>query len=344
MSRPKRILIVGGGPSGAHLGKLLAAAGKDVLLLADEDKSKLFYETLSSRAILGHTVPAVRGCAGSISFWEGNSQAERPGFCSPWGNDFFVARPGFEQELRKQATTAGAREQAGRVISVLGRDRHWEVQAASGEVYRGSILIDAAGRNSGIGRYVGTARHHRDRLIAVPFHLVRSEWDPKYLHHVTIAPDENGWWYIGPAPENQVFAVYYTDADLLRGMKLSDLKVTWQNLRGRVGLLGLELAASERALPATTAIVSKFTEDRWYAIGDAVATFDPLSSFGLTFAIQSAELVAGCILGTATAATYKARVSAWVLEYVVARREAYRRQTRWSTNPFWQRRASRQAA
>jgi flavin-dependent dehydrogenase len=338
------ILIVGGGPSGAYLGKLLATAGRDVVLLSGKNPSKPFYETVASRAISDHSLPALMRCAGAVSFWDGDFPADRPGVCSPWGNDFFVERPKFEQELRKQAIAAGARELAERVTSAaLGRDRDWEIRGWTGKIYRSSILIDATGRNSSIGRYLGASRQHRDRLIAVPFRLAYSESNLKTFYHTTVVPDENGWWYIGPAPGNQVFAVYYTDTDLLRSMKLSDLKGLWSRLCGRLNLIDLELGACERSLPAMTAIISQFNGDGWYGVGDAVATFDPLSSFGLTFALQSAELVAQCILGAATPATYRARVMALMLEYVITRQETYRRQTRWPANPFWLRRAGQRA-
>ena len=81
----------------------------------------------------------------------------------------------------------------------------------------------------------------------------------------------------------------------------------------------------------------------WIAAGDAAASFDPLSSLGIGYAmlsgIQAARAVDHRLNGDEDlAAAYEGDVARHMAGYLAQRRELYRLEQRWPERPFWSRR------
>ncbi|MFL5801049.1 MAG: NAD(P)/FAD-dependent oxidoreductase, partial [Roseiflexaceae bacterium] len=81
----------------------------------------------------------------------------------------------------------------------------------------------------------------------------------------------------------------------------------------------------------------------WLAVGDAAATFDPLSSQGIFKALRSGILAAYAI-GDYFNGVHAGleRYEAWIARefeaYLDTRRDYYGRERRWADSPFWRRR------
>ena len=76
----------------------------------------------------------------------------------------------------------------------------------------------------------------------------------------------------------------------------------------------------------------------FFSVGDASLSFDPLSSGGLTFALESGEKCAAALLGQTDRADYFDWVRNSYEQYGRERAYFYRRETRWRAAPFWERR------
>ena len=99
----------------------------------------------------------------------------------------------------------------------------------------------------------------------------------------------------------------------------------------------------ERVMPAYSALSWPAGGRDWLTVGDAAASFDPLSSQGLLFSLQSGArgaLAAKAALdGNCDAiAEYSAIVGAVFSKYLEERTDQYAAERRWETSSFWARR------
>jgi len=83
--------------------------------------------------------------------------------------------------------------------------------------------------------------------------------------------------------------------------------------------------------------------DDWIACGEAAASFDPLSSMGIGYAlasgIQAARIAAATLAGDGNAAAlYATDVRRHYDAYLTKRRAYYAIEQRWPESAFWKRR------
>jgi flavin-dependent dehydrogenase len=107
---------------------------------------------------------------------------------------------------------------------------------------------------------------------------------------------------------------------------------------------GFTLPKHIHARFAGGAITSPAAGRGWIAVGDAAAAFDPLSSAGLTHALDSAIDAAERIRHTLSGATtalddYVACTLDEYDAYLAARQQYYARERRWHDQPFWRARS-----
>ena len=95
---------------------------------------------------------------------------------------------------------------------------------------------------------------------------------------------------------------------------------------------------------AATHISDSTACDNFIAIGDAAASFDPVSSMGIGFAISSACHAARLIQTQLTENTptktdiYQQDILANFNNYMKIRSQFYQKETRWASADFWKRR------
>lgn len=223
---------------------------------------------------------------------------------------------------------------------------------------RARYLIDASGRNSALGRQLGSKTHRLDQLMGAGcfFHCPDQV---AAAQEQLIESTEYGWWYAARLPNQQYVATFFSDADLLSQLRLNQQQHWWQWLQQSQQLKQrLQHCQPLSMQPWLRNASSQYSESqqlqRYIAVGDAVCAFDPISSMGLGFAISSACHAARLVVAelqaepaavqpaSPTAPTgrqlYQQDILAHFAAYQQLRRHFYQSEPRWQQARFWQRR------
>jgi len=210
---------------------------------------------------------------------------------------------------------------------------------------RARWAIDASGRNGFLARRLTKVRVH-DRLLGVAavYHQPnRSPGDSFGLIEATPL----GLWYSAPLPSCRMIVVFMSDADLIRKHVLFsecswlDHVATSVHTKRRIARASLRLPLHTR--PAYSQVAELPVGDSWIATGDAAASFDPLTSMGIGYAllsgIESARVVHNALTGSGQLTQIFAQsVAEHFANYMQLRRSIYRMEQRWPEQPFWSRR------
>jgi flavin-dependent dehydrogenase len=161
---------------------------------------------------------------------------------------------------------------------------------------------------------------------------------------------ETGWWYAAGLPQRRVAVAFATDPDFVResGMAqaerwMSRLLAT-RHIAGRLD--GCRLRPGLVARMAPSGLSDPVRGERWLAVGDAAASYDPLSGEGIHKAmsngIDAAEAVALALRSDSEqAAAYATMVADRFNAYCRERDGFYSAESRWQDSPFWRRRKER---
>lgn len=304
------VLIVGAGPAGSALGRALARAGRDVLLVEARrhPRTKTCAEYASPRIVeelrrLGISAADWQKSAVALRGMEiiaGNDQfslryADRGGERTAWGLD----RPGFDALLAGWAAEAGATmaERAafqrplvadGRVIGAVVRDGDGTHQVHA------RWLVGADGARSRVARSLGVGRPmlvpRRLGLIArydaVPELNSHGEMHVGSGFYVGLAPVPNGQLNVGmalPLPRNG-------DARLPAEQR-------FESAIAALPAVAARLRGSRRLTPIHGAApighrVTRRAGDGWLLVGDAAGFIDPFTGEGIYRALRSSRLAA----------------------------------------------------
>lgn len=342
-SSSARVAIIGGGPAGAITALELAKAGISVALVDREADGKWK---------LGEGLPpAAKPILQQLGLWErflADGHLASYGNCSAWGSDELVDhsfvfhphgcgwhlnRSRFDQLLLNAAVEAGAK---------LVFDAEIETTAAD-------FVVDASGRSSWLARRRQARRITHDNLVgsAAVLKAGNDVADQDSLTMVEAVAD--GWWYAALLPDQNLVAVFLSDADLesTRTARTADgwlalLKQT-NHLRNRVARHAYEIELEPRLVSANSSRLDVMAGESWLAVGDAAAAFDPLSSQGIITAMESGVLAAQAIqawmAGQPEALnTYAQRMEQTFAAYLANRNFYYAQERRWPESKFWQRR------
>jgi flavin-dependent dehydrogenase len=203
------------------------------------------------------------------------------------GRGWHLDRGRFDSMLVDTAVAAGAlwsadtwvlgsaRSAEGWRLDLHTRGRAWSTSAR--------VVVDASGRPATFAR-ARTPRAHHDHLVGLS---LRFAADPEGLPgNVTLVESvPEGWWYSAPLPGGQAIVVFMTDADLVprpaasRPTELRRLLTAAPCTDAR--LRGCVPDGTVRVVAAGSATLARAAGDRWLAVGDAAAAYDPLSSQGI---------------------------------------------------------------
>jgi flavin-dependent dehydrogenase len=282
------ILVAGAGPAGATIARLLARNGRRVVLVDPGTRHVERLEIIAPaacRAIdalgiapLLDDVSIARRCPGIRRRW-GTTQTETEDFLRmPGGRGFVIDRRPFDEALRQAARGGGVKFIAGRVVGARRGAGAMVATVQSGsaasEIAAG-LLIDATGRPSVVARRMGARRLICERLIAER-QLVEtppvSEPNAPWLEVESDVSRPGQWSYevSGPNGRRECWAIYRPEQHAI--------------------------AHSRLRADASSALLSHAAGDGWIAIGDAAASFDPVTSQGLANALSTALVAAGAIL------------------------------------------------
>lgn len=354
--------VLGGGPAGSATALALNRLGHSAVVIERSD-----YETDR----IGETLPpAARKLLVDLGVWsQFIAEKHLPSFGvrSAWGhadlyeNDF-IFNPygaGWHVDRRRfDALLAREAEKAGVIVRRRARMRSLREQAGGGwefEVdsagqrrqFRANFLVDATGRAPAIACRRGARRFVLDHLIGVIGFFSPGPRSISSDSFTLLESIEEGWWYSALLPDGRAVAAYMTDADLYScGSRLT--AGFWQLQLDRAvhtsdRLRAFKLESTPQVIAANSRVLDRSAGGTWLAVGDAGCSFDPLSSQGISKALESGLRAAGAIRDR-LAGDQEAvpRHTLWVHEqfdnYMLMRRQFYRREMRWPRSTFWRRR------
>jgi flavin-dependent dehydrogenase len=349
------VILAGGGIAGSAAAAILATHGLRVLILgfAMPKKTNLG-ETLSPEAkpllqemglwtefISSRHLPSPGNC----SAWGSEDLHEQDFIFNPHGHAWRLDRAEFEKLLQNNAVKKGAQV----LPCLLTRNPvchrgTWQIEVG-GFHFESSWLMDASGRGSRLARLLGVRRQAYDSLVSIhTWSTTPNEMD--FDRRILIESQRDGWWYSALLPDGDRMVAFQTDGDCLPSKPDSHQAWFSERLKETRHLREL-LAANKCRLAGTTQVVSahsskleKVVGSGWIAVGDAAASFDPLSGQGLFNALLSAKKAVQTILhgGTADLHEYDLWWNSLWNRYLSERERFYAAENRWRDSTFWRKR------
>jgi flavin-dependent dehydrogenase len=349
------VVIAGGGPAGLCTALELRRWGHRVCVVErgsfeepriGEHLSARGVSLVASMGLGSHWDPSEHlPSPGMISVWGGAEPVDLPAFFRPEGAGVHIARPAFEQGLALALMERGGEVRTRSRLEAIRREGDvFAIEVHSlgkSEELFARFLVDATGRPAAIARRLGRKVVHRDRLIG----LCASSPGAHRVLEPMVEATPAGWWYSSSIPDGRAIAIYFTDADLREGETLSE---TWARALMETSLsrsrLGEEARAwRPRGIDAGTQSLGGPPALGCVAVGDAALALDPLSSSGLTRAIEGGKMAAlalhragGGDLGAL--ARYESELGSALREHQAGKARYYGLETRFLDEPFWQRR------
>ncbi|MCI0487628.1 MAG: NAD(P)/FAD-dependent oxidoreductase [Blastocatellia bacterium] len=362
------VAVIGGGPAGCATALALARSGLSVAIVerafspdtqAGETLPPGIRLTLEELGLWaefeaeGHT-PSV----GNRSVWGSSRPLDYDFIFSPYGSGWHVDWQRFDGMLTGAAERAGARLLTGMefVDSEFSSSGFWrlELLGPRGRAeLRARFVVDASGRSAAFAcRQPSIERYSIDRLIGVAGYLDANPRASSEERITLVEAAEDGWWYSAPLPCEKLAVIFMTDADLASARKAS-VAEGWlarirrtEYTRKRIEAGGYRLASLLRIVSADSSRLSDFAGNRWLAVGDAAASYDPLSaqgiSTGLSTGLGAARAIQKYLGGDPSALREYARhISEAFTSYLSDREAYYGLEGRWPTSQFWMRRHAR---
>lgn len=360
------IVIVGGGPAGAATALSLVRLGFDRLTVmcnqGDRVDPNAIGECLppAARAVLRQLGletlldgEAHRPCPGSWSLWG----RDRPGFndflLDPNGRGYHLDRSRFNAQLLEALAGAGVElMRPARLASVAPTPVGFGLSGTvNGQPFHREfpVLVDASGASAAAVRRLGVARNVYDDLIAVCGFVACSDAPD----HTLLEGDATGWWYGARLPGDRCLISYTSDWETVRDQAI-DTPSGFAEAFGRTRLLSRHLPYPnpeelDRLIkPAPVAILSgvagRVDQGAWLAVGDAACSFDPISSAGITKALNQGQRAANaidawCRTGQSDGLLdYQSAVFAEFSEHIKQRQQHYLAEYRYRGGEFWRRR------
>jgi flavin-dependent dehydrogenase len=360
------VLILGGGPAGTAAALSLRQTDPSLSVVLIERSQ---YDQIR----IGETLPpSVRPLLRQLNVWdpflaEGHLPAY--GTRSAWGSDrlqdnefiydpqgcgWHLDRRRFDALLAREAAQRGVTCYTGAKVAsrtAEGQEAPWRFRIESATEGAFSIaarfVVDATGRSAAFARARGARRIVLDRMVGL-FRFFALDPDTALEDTYTLVEaQEQGWWYSSLLPERQMVVAFFSDADLVRrsGVKTRE---RWLELASRTShtrhRLPRETAPGGPSLYAAQSCrLDRVAGDGWLAVGDAAATFDPLSSQGIVKALRSGILGSFAICDyfrgqNSGLEKYSNLVAQELEEYLATWMDFYGQEPRWEQEPFWQRR------
>jgi flavin-dependent dehydrogenase len=283
----------------------------------------------------------------------GTVAAQSPGIRSSWSTEvpitrsyggggegaaLNVDRAAFDRMLHDRAAAGGVAcfEGMPTVDAEREADGRWRVAVrtcAGSRALLAEMLVDATGRAAILsGRAGGRARRFGDLFAAAHWLEPSDEAAGTPAATLLIEACALGWWSLGRTPAGSRVATFYTSRSMMRSRGVPPGEWAAAALPGTLHVSG-ELArtsfvsGSARMLPCFPALSRKVAGERWIAVGEAAAAFDPICGHGVVYALESAfrayETVAGDGSFAAAASRYAETIGGWMDIHLARRAEVY---------------------
>ena len=284
------VIIVGAGPAGSTLARLLAEAGREVLLL---DKA---------------TFPRPKTCGGGITppakallppltgVWRGELRrltfryrgADSLTITSATPLTYLVDRPSFDAALLAGAELAGAQVRTGVTLKAATADEGGVNLETDLGLFRGHLAVGADGALGRFGPALGLGGSRPGLALEAEIPLARPQITGEGIIDYGFGSPGYGWLFPKEGLSSVGLGSY-----ALGGKHLKE------EFHSFLASLGLSLAASHslRGHPIPVAGTGgPLIRPRAAVIGDAAGLADPLSGEGIRYALLSAHFLAETIL------------------------------------------------
>jgi 2-polyprenyl-6-methoxyphenol hydroxylase-like FAD-dependent oxidoreductase len=355
------IVVAGGGPAGAATALALRRSGASVVLLnrSFQRRSYQVGETLPPHSCVtlqrlgvwdSFCADGHMRCPGNSVSWGQHGSSENDFLFSPYGCGWHLDRVRFDAFLRKEAILAGVQvcNNARLLAANSEADGRVSVRAQVDDsclTIRTAFVVDATGRAAAVLRRCGVKTRYLDNLVGLMAVFLLNAVS-RTNSRTLVESVENGWWYSARIPGSRVVVALMTDMDVVQSLRQDAL---WATSLAQAPLTRERFESGMIHTPTQVVSARSSTADRfvgswWAAVGDAATTWDPLSSQGITKALENGILLASAICdrlegrGTAALDAYDRTVRAEFEEYLKNRSGYYSRETRWPDANFWRRR------
>lgn len=338
---PERRVILLAGPGGARrkIGETLPPGAQATLRSAG----------LWDAFLASDPLPAY----GTSTAWGGDRLEDNEFILHPEGRGWHVDRARLDAALLDAAEAQGITVWRGaELVAARPKADGWrlDLHLADSPLFtlEADFALDATGRAGRLVGAAGATRAAADRLVAVSLTCALPATRPMRDTYALVESRPEGWWYSSLQPDGRLAVACFTDADLVRELRLREPS-GWRRAarHTRHTLARIESALLSEETPvlraADTAMLDRVTGPRWLAAGDAASTFDPLSSLGILKALRQGTVAGYATLdhlaGDAQALPkYEALLRREYREFRAALGDHYCRETRWPDSPFWRRR------
>jgi flavin-dependent dehydrogenase len=356
-----KVLIAGGGPAGAATALSLNARGIPCIVAeAAEERKFKAGETIPPNALPLLQKMNINSLLddelhlksyGNRFLWGEDTVEDKTFFSSGHPNGWHLDRMHFEGQLENAVKITGTQWLTGtRIADYDYNGKDWKVtlKGAGGGLLHCNceFIVDATGRASRIARSLGNQRQKTDNLCGLT--VCYETTGINCPHYTFVESVAGGWWYAAPLSGSRLVITFMTDSDLADpGMMEAG---HFKNKLLRTDMTGdifkNHIISSETKPFLQTANTSWLPErygKSWLAAGDAAIAYDPLSSYGITSALQSG-FYAGHAIADYLNGTQDALIAYdWLMceafdAYKNMHMHQYQLEKRWENEPFWKRR------
>jgi geranylgeranyl reductase family protein len=286
-------IVVGLGPGGATVARLLAAAGFQVLGLdkARFPRYKPCGGGLSARTLphLPEEIrPQIEATIHNLRFTFRGTRIMNHRSSKPVA--YMVRRPSFDQALADAAARAGATLNYGQGVSrVEEQTSHVEVEMEDGVRHRARFVIGADGANSRIGRQIdprSAARPAWSLEAEAPRPTVGSTAEDEVWLDLGTVPGGYGWSFPKAGHLSIGVAGFSPVPSNPRATLAAYIKAQ------RPIAPDTALTLHSHPIPAVSTALRRLASARLLVVGDAAHLVDPFFGEGIYYAIRSGEIAA----------------------------------------------------
>lgn len=354
------LVIIGAGVASASALLTLRTCGLKVAVIAPDEKPKFkIGETLSAVGIEELKKLGIHEEFLKQNYWPTYSKF------SSWGTSqlkedytwkaanqsagVYLDRMAFEEFLWRSADSIAFDRIDDKVIKADWEEGLWEIRMFNGAQIKSKVLLDCSGRSGIVSRSLDNNRVRHDKLVATYAVLDPKGEEVEPTRATLIESVEDGWFYSVLIPNGKMVVAYFTDSDLLPSgiTKENDewVKLVAQTTytTRRIETAEYELRTLPKTVDAGTLTTRSFASEHFFAAGDAAASFDPLSSHGITTALWSGRMTAEAIRGLQKNSlieleSYSKAFTRGIDQYLNDQRMIYSQEKRFLESEFWKRR------
>jgi flavin-dependent dehydrogenase len=361
------VVIVGAGPAGCATALALRRAGVPRVVLVDRPPRQGPRVGESASPHVGFLLTRLglpvkpedmghRAYYGNLSLWGGPEPVVDYFLWRGTGHGWHLDRAAFDDWLRDAAVACGVRLIAPATLVSVERVEQggWRLGVRDGVVSHLAtrVVVDATGRRAAVATRLGARRRRLDRLIGLVAHTRLAD-DASLRGLSFIEAVAYGWWYAACLPDGRAIVTLMTDADVARSLRLHHPEAYRAAWGATARLRDLVPPPPVQTLPITVFSGASQYMDRvvgpgWIAVGDAMIGCDPLTSSGISGALDDALTAVETVLqwfssssGSAAqeaASQYARRAETTLRRYLHERHRYYSAEGRWPDHPFWSRR------